>query len=76
MIPQEMVKYMDDPSKAPEAVQKKYERFFYEKMEELIAIPKLNADQWEAKANPWFIRRFWEHVGQIAKLMEGQIEGF
>lgn len=76
LIPPEVAKYMDNPSKVPETLEKKYEGFFYEKMAELIVVPKYTPEQWEAKANPWFIRKFWEHISEIAKLMEGQIEGF
>lgn len=76
LIPPEMAKYMDDPAKVPDKVNKKYEKFFYEKMAEMISIPNLTAEQWKEKSNPWFIREFWSHIANIAKLMEGQIEGF
>ena len=76
LIPPEMSKYMDDPSKMPKSTQKKYENFFYEKMSELVAIPEYTPEQWREKANPWLIRKFWEHISEITKLMEGQIEGF
>jgi len=76
LIPPEMAKYMDDPKSAPELITKKYEGHFYKKMAELIKIPEHTAEQWEAKANPWLIRLFWQHIADIAKLMEGQVEGF
>jgi len=76
LIPKEMREYVDNPLEVPEELNKKYESHFYEKMAEMIAIPKCTSEEWEAKANPWFIRRFWEHIAEIAKLMEGQIEGF
>jgi len=76
LIPKEMMKYMNTPDKVPESVLKKYQNFFYEKMEDLIVVPKYTAAQWEAKANPWLIRKFWDHIGEIVKLMEGSIEGF
>jgi len=76
MIPPEMAKYMDNPKDVPEETAKKYEGFFYKKMAELIKVPEYTAEQWEEKANPWFVRLFWEHIANIAKLMEGQVEGF
>jgi len=76
MIPPEMAKFMDNPKGVPEEVAKRYEGHFYKKMAELIVVPEYTAEEWEAKANPWFVRLFWEHVANIAKLMEGQVEGF
>jgi hypothetical protein len=76
LIPPEMAKYMDNPKAVPEEMTKRYEGHFYTKMAELIKIPKKTAEQWEATANPWFMRLFWEHIADIAKLMEGQVEGF
>ena len=74
LVPQELAKYVG--SQVPEDIGKEYEKFFYEKMAEMIAIPKRTPKQWEEKANPWFIRQFWQHIADIAALMEGQIEGF
>jgi len=77
LIPVEMRRYINkDPSEIPKSVDKKYEKFFYEKMAEMIVIPKYTAAEWETKANPWLIRRFWLHISEIAKLMEGHIENF
>lgn len=76
MIPKEMREYVDNPLEVPEELNKKYESHFYEKMAEMIAIPERTPEEWETKANPWFIRRFWEHIASIAQMMEGQIEGF
>lgn len=76
LIPPEMAKYMDNPKSVPDSISKKYEGHFYKKMAELIKVPEYTAEQWEAKANPWFARLFWQHIADIAKLMEGQIEGF
>jgi len=76
MIPKELRPYVDNPQDVPEKVNKKYESFFYEKMAELIVIPERTAEEWEDYANPWFVRMFWEHIANIAKLMEGPIEGF
>lgn len=76
LIPPEMAKYMDNPKSVPEETAKRYEGFFYKKMAELIEEPKYSAEQWETKANPWFIRLFWEHIAEISKMMEGQVEGF
>ena len=74
LIPPELREYVG--KQIPEELAKKHERFFYEKMSEMIAVPEYDADQWETKANPWFIRLFWQHINDIANLMEGQIEGF
>lgn len=74
LVPPELNEYVG--KRIPEDVAKKYEKFFYRKMAEMIAIPERTAEQWEEKANPWFIRRFWQHIADIASLMEGQIEGF
>lgn len=76
LIPKEMYKYMDNPQDAPEATVKKYKNFFYEKMADLITVPNYTVAQWEEKANPWLVRKFWEHIGEIVKLMQGHVEGF
>jgi len=77
LIPLEMRKYVNkDPDEIPKTINKKYEKFFYEKMAEMIVIPKYTPKEWEAKANPWLIRRFWLHISEIARLMEGHIENF
>ena len=76
LIPPEMRKYVDDPKGLPPEAGKKYEKFFYQKMSEYIVVPKKTAKEWEATINPWFIRLFFDHFAQIAKIMEGQIEGF
>lgn len=76
LIPAEMREYVDSPKEIPEETSKKYEKFFYEKLAEMVTVPKYTAEQWKEKANPWFLRLFWEHIAKIAKLMEGQIEGF
>jgi len=76
MIPQELRPYVDNPQDVPEEINKKYESFFYEKMAEIVVVPKKTAEEWEAYANPWFVRMFWAHIADVAKLMEGPIEGF
>lgn len=76
LIPPSMTKYINNPKSLPEEEAKEYEKFFYKKMAELIVVPKYTAEQWETKANPWFIRKFWDHIAEIAKFMQGQIEGF
>lgn len=76
LIPEEMAKYADNPKGVPQEIAKKYEKHFYAKMAELIKVPEYTAEEWENKANPWFTRLFWEHINQIALMLEGQIEGF
>lgn len=76
LIPPEMRKYVDNPEALPEKLGKKYEKFFYKKMSEFIVVPKKTPEEWEAMTNPWLIRLFWMHFASIARLMEGQIEGF
>lgn len=76
MIPKELRPYVDSPTEVPEELNKRYENFFYEKMAEIIAIPKRTASEWEALANPWFTRLFWNHIAEIANLLEGRVEGF
>jgi len=76
LVPPEMREYADNPRDIPEKIGKKYEVFFYGKMSEIIAIPKRTPEEWKEKSNPWFVRKFWEHISEIAKMMEGQIEGF
>ena len=76
LIPKEMRTYVENPQDVPEKLNKKYEGHFYGKMADLIAIPKHTAKEWEEIGNPWFMRRFWEHIAQIAQLMEGNIESF
>jgi len=76
LIPPEVAKYVNKPKAVPEELGKKYEKFFYEKMAEMIAVPERTAEEWEEKVNVWFIRKFWEHIANVAQLMEGQIEGF
>lgn len=76
LIPPDMRNYVNNPSEVPEEKVENYEKFFYKKMAEMITFPKYTAEEWEGIANPWFIRLFWEHIANIAKLMEGNIEGF
>jgi len=76
IIPEEIQKYVVKQEDIPEEVGEKYATFLYEKMAELIVIPKRNAEQWEEFSNPWFLRRFYKHIGNIADLMKGQVEGF
>jgi len=76
MIPKELRPYVDNPKDVPEELNEKYENFFYEKMAEIIVVPKRSASEWEEWANPWFVRLFWQHIANIAQLMEGPIEGF
>jgi len=76
LIPPEMREYVGNPKDVPEETGKKYEQFFYEKLAEMVTVPKYTAEQWQEKANPWLLRLFWEHIAKIARLMEGQIEGF
>lgn len=76
MIPKEMRPYVDNPAEVPEEMNQRYEKHFYEKMAELIAIPKKSAKDWEEISNPWFVRLFWNHIANIAQLLEGRIEGF
>lgn len=76
LVPKELMKYMNTPKEAPEKIVEKYKGFFYKKMEELIVVPTYTAAEWETKANPWFIRKFWEHIEQVVNLMQGNVEGF
>lgn len=76
LIPPDVAKYVDKGEEIPEELNKKYEKYFYEKMSELIAIPERTPAEWEEKINPWFLRLFLEHVNNIAKFVQGQIEGF
>lgn len=76
LIPPQLRKYANKPQDLPEELGKQYEKFFYEKMAETIAIPKWTAEEWEEKGNPWIVRLFWNHIAGIARLMEGNIEGF
>lgn len=74
LVPPEMAKYIG--KKAPEKLEKKYAKFFYEKMADLIVIPDKTAEEWERDGNPWYMRMFWQHIADIQKLIEGQAEGF
>ena len=74
MVPPEMVKYVG--KKAPKELEEKYAKFMYQKMSEMIAIPERIADGWEEYANPWFMRKFWQHIEDIVKMIEGESEGF
>lgn len=76
LVPPEMRKYMDNPKDIPEDVGKKYEKFFYEKLAEMVKVPNYDAETWKEKANPWLLRLFWTHIAEISKLMEGEVEGF
>jgi len=76
MIPNEMHPYVDKPEDVPEELREKYEDHFYEQMADIIAIPKKTAKEWEAINNPWLTRLFWNHIAEIANLLEGRIEGF
>lgn len=74
LVPPEMAKYIG--KKAPEEMEKKYAHFMYERMADLIVLPDKTAKEWEADGNPWFLRRFWQHIADIQRLIEGQSEGF
>jgi len=76
LIPPEMRDYIGSPEKVPEETGNKYEAFFYEKLAEMVTVPKYTAEQWKEKANPWLLRLFWEHIAKIAQMMEGEVEGF
>lgn len=76
MIPKEMRPYIANPEKVPDKLNKKYEDFFYEKMAELIAVPTKSVAEWQNIANPWLVRLFWNHIADIAELLEGRVEGF
>lgn len=76
LIPKDLRKFVDDPKGLPNEEAKEYETFFYKKMSEFITVPNWSPEEWEINGNPWFIRLFFDHLSQIAKLMEGNIEGF
>lgn len=76
LVPPEMAKYIATGKKPPEKLEKKYAKFIYQKMSELIATPKKTAEEWEDDSNPWFLHKFWQHIADIQKLIEGQSEGF
>lgn len=76
LIPKDIGPFLDDPNSVPEEKVKEYDSVLFGKMEELIVIPKKTAKQWEEIANPWFLRLFFSHIMNIAKVMEMQTEGF
>jgi len=76
LIPPDLRQYVNDPNGLPPEKAAEYESFFYEKMAEFIVVPKKDSKGWEATANPWFIRLFFDHLRQIAQLLEGNVEGF
>jgi hypothetical protein len=77
LIPPEMREYMDGSKEVPEEIGKKYEKFFYNKLAEMVKIPEHTAEQWRDKCNPWLLRLFWAHIAKVSKLMEeGEVEGF
>ena len=76
MVPHGLTKYKDKPQDIPEEDLKKYEKELTELMAILITKPKWTPQEWEEKSNPWFIRLFWEHIGNISQMAQVQIEGF
>lgn len=76
LIPKELQPYLEDPTGLPEDKIDEYDDFFYAKLSELIVVPNFTPKKWKEKANPWFIRLFWEHIASIAKVFEMRIEGF
>jgi len=81
LVPPEMQKYAAmDPKDIPKDVMEqmniKYEDFYFEKMSEMIVAPKLSAAEWKAKANPWFLQKFWSHIESISELASGKVETF
>lgn len=76
LIPPEMAKYIAKGENPPEELEKKYAKFIYQKMAELIAVPEKTAEEWEEDSNPWFLNKFWKHIADIQTLIEGQSEGF
>lgn len=75
MIPEEMRQYVDG-GEVPEEINEKYEKFYYEKMADLIVVPKRTAEEWAEKCTPWITRLFWGHISDIGKVLENRVEGF
>jgi len=76
MFPVEMLQDMEDLDKVPPEKAEEYNKVLFDIMAKLIEIPKYTAEEWERKANPYFIKMFYEHIGKIALILQTQIEGF
>jgi len=76
LIPPDVEKYLKETGEVPDDVAKKYENFVYEKMASMVMVPKYTAEEWKSKANPWLLKKFWKHIGNIAQIMQDQTEGF
>lgn len=76
LIPKGIGAFIENPTNFSEEDAKAYDELFYGNLAKLVVIPKLTAKQWEEKANPWLLKLFFEHMEKIAKVIEGEAEGF
>jgi len=76
LIPSNVKSHLDDPQGIPAEKFDDYDELFFGNMAKLIVTPKKTAKQWKETANPWFLRLFFEHIANIAKVMDMQVEGF
>jgi len=77
MVPKELVEYVGKPAtEIPDEVLENYDEQIYAMMGELITKPKWTAEQWADKTNPWLTRLFWDHIANIIRMTQAEIEGF
>lgn len=78
MFPNEMLELMDANKldDLPPEEAEKYNKVLYDAMANLIVIPKHTAEEWENKSNPYFLKMFYEHIANMALILQPQVEGF
>lgn len=65
LIPEEFLKYRNDPEGIPEEALKGNEDVLFKMMEALISVPEHTADEWKKRANLIFQRLFQMHIQQV-----------
>lgn len=75
-LPPELTKYRNKPQEIPYEVAMKYETDMYKLMEELIVMPKHNAEWWIKNTGDEFMATFQAHIANIRTRIQKDIESF
>jgi hypothetical protein len=65
LIPDEFMKYRNDPNGIPPDAMKGNEDVLFKMMEHLISVPEHTAKEWKKRANLVFQRLFQMHIQQV-----------
>lgn len=74
--PPELVKYRENPQSIPYEVAKTYEDDIYKLMEELIVMPKHDAEWWIENTGDEFIAAFQAHIATMRAKIQKDAESF